>query len=200
MAELEVGREEEVRSRNNGAFTVDKEWVGVDLDGTLAEFHGWTGITDIGEPIPAMVERVKRLYAEGKNIRILTARVGPPSTLAEVCAFQHALDVWCFKYIGTTFPATHQKDFNMVEFYDDRCKQVVMNKGILYEEMLAMMEKQAFRSIALIVELAKVLTDSTDPKIVEFGTELLTEYEGTKDEFGITEKDIQTVAENGVSH
>ena len=32
-------------------------WIGVDLDGTLAEYHGWNGGA-IGEPVPAMLARV----------------------------------------------------------------------------------------------------------------------------------------------
>lgn len=35
-----------------------KGWIGVDLDGTLAHYEGWKGVEHIGEPIPAMVERI----------------------------------------------------------------------------------------------------------------------------------------------
>ena len=38
---------------------VGSGWIGVDLDGTLAEYHGWKGSEHIGPPIPLMVERVK---------------------------------------------------------------------------------------------------------------------------------------------
>ena len=48
-------------------------WIGVDLDGTLAEYHGWNG--SIGKPIAPMVDRVKRWLAEGVEVRIMTARV-----------------------------------------------------------------------------------------------------------------------------
>lgn len=40
-------------------------WIGVDLDGTLAHYDGWKGADHIGEPIPAMVERVKQWLSEG---------------------------------------------------------------------------------------------------------------------------------------
>lgn len=33
-------------------------WIGVDLDGTLALYKGWSGGT-IGEPVPLMAARVK---------------------------------------------------------------------------------------------------------------------------------------------
>lgn len=43
-------------------------WIGVDLDGTLAEYHGWDD-GRIGAPIPKMVQRVKQWLAEGKEVR-----------------------------------------------------------------------------------------------------------------------------------
>lgn len=52
----------------------NKGWIGVDLDGTLAHYDGWKGPEHIGAPIPAMVERVKAWLAEGKEVRISTAR------------------------------------------------------------------------------------------------------------------------------
>jgi hypothetical protein len=53
-------------------------WIGVDLDGTLAHYDGWKGADNIGAPIPAMVERVKGWLAEGKTVKIFTARVYCP--------------------------------------------------------------------------------------------------------------------------
>ena len=34
------------------------DWVGVDLDGTLAHWDGWKGVEHIGEPIQPMIARV----------------------------------------------------------------------------------------------------------------------------------------------
>jgi hypothetical protein len=53
-------------------------WIGVDLDGTLAHYDGWKGADHIGAPIPAMVERVKGWLAEGKTVKIFTARAYCP--------------------------------------------------------------------------------------------------------------------------
>ena len=51
-------------------------WTGFDLDGTLAEYHGWTGDPyHIGKPIPAIVDIAKDLLARGQPIKILTARL-----------------------------------------------------------------------------------------------------------------------------
>ena len=52
-------------------------WIGVDLDGTLARYDGWKGPEHIGEPLMPMVERVKAWLAEGREVRIMTARVSP---------------------------------------------------------------------------------------------------------------------------
>ena len=52
-------------------------WYGFDLDGTLAKYDGWKGIDHIGEPVKLMVDLIKRMHAEGKVVKILTARVAP---------------------------------------------------------------------------------------------------------------------------
>lgn len=51
-------------------------WIGVDLDGTLAMYDGFKGPEHIGDPVPKMLERVKKWLAEGREVRIFTARVG----------------------------------------------------------------------------------------------------------------------------
>jgi hypothetical protein len=40
------------------------KWIGVDLDGVLAKMEGWNGPYEIGEPVPAMVDRVKKWLEE----------------------------------------------------------------------------------------------------------------------------------------
>lgn len=115
-------------------------WIGVDLDGTLALYDGWRG-GEIGEPVPAMVERVKRWLAEGKDVRIFTARVGisgneaPESqrrSEAEFAAQQTELiREWCERHIGQRLAVTATKDFGMIVLYDDRCRQVESNTGQL---------------------------------------------------------------------
>ena len=55
----------------------EEEWVGFDLDGTLAKYDGWNGIDHIGEPVESVVLVAKLLHWLGKKIKILTARVAP---------------------------------------------------------------------------------------------------------------------------
>ena len=52
-----------------------KGWYGFDLDGTLAKYDKWEGIDHIGEPVKPMVDLIKKMHAEGKVVKILTARV-----------------------------------------------------------------------------------------------------------------------------
>ena len=111
-------------------------WIAVDLDGTLAEYNGWRGATHIGAPIPKMVDRVKQWLAEGKDVRIFTARVyaptGPaydPKREREAIDAGVAIAQWCIEHIGKELPVTCTKDYGMIVLYDDRCRQVEQNTG-----------------------------------------------------------------------
>ncbi|BBF92654.1 dATP/dGTP pyrophosphohydrolase domain-containing protein [Blastochloris tepida] len=107
-------------------------WIGVDLDGTLAEYHGWKGIDHIGEPVPAMLDRVKAWLSEGKDVRIFTARVSHDGTAARMMDAQRALihiTNWLVQHLGRPLPITCTKDFAMIELWDDRAVQVIQNAG-----------------------------------------------------------------------
>ena len=103
------------------------EWIGVDLDGTLAFYDHWGGETEIGEPIPLMVERVKKWLKDGIDVRILTARVHPD--WPNLTQRRKAVEDWCLKHLGKVLPLTYEKDYLMVELWDDRCVQVIPNTG-----------------------------------------------------------------------
>lgn len=102
------------------------QWIGVDLDGTLAQYQGWVGGA-IGEPIPAMVDRVKAWLAEGKHVRIFTARVSVPEQRDEQFG---RIGVWCLEHLGVILPVTCEKDIHMIELWDDRCVRVRRNQGV----------------------------------------------------------------------
>ena len=99
-----------------------KSWLGVDLDGTLAEYHGWHGANDIGKPIPAMMERVRRWLQEGVTVKIFTARATLPDQIPPVRA-------WLKRHGLPALEVTNVKDFGMVELWDDQCVQVRPNTG-----------------------------------------------------------------------
>lgn len=115
-------------------------WIGVDLDGTLAHYGGWVGPDHIGEPITPMVERVKRWLAEGKEVKIFTARVDGGTVALNMGddngkhfeSVEHVrttIQNWCEKHIGVRLPVTNQKDYGMIELWDDRAVRVKINTG-----------------------------------------------------------------------
>ena len=110
---------------------MDSGWIGVDLDGTLAHYDGWVSETHIGAPIPAMAERVKGWLAEGKNVRVFTARVGGGRSDPDRSRIIEAIKEWCLENLGQKIPVVCCKDFSMIVLYDDRCVQVETNTGKL---------------------------------------------------------------------
>jgi len=102
-----------------------RRFLAVDLDGTLAFYDKWRGREHIGEPIPAMVTRVKEWLAKGDVVCIFTSRVAE-ETDPEVYARVHA---WCEKHIGERLYVTATKHRWMVEFWDDRNVLVETNTG-----------------------------------------------------------------------
>lgn len=100
-------------------------WIGVDLDGTLAEYGGWRGPDHIGAPIAVMVARVKQWLSEGRTVQIFTARV----CLDEGNVARTAIEEWCERHIGEILPVTCTKDYGMIELWDDRAVQVEINTG-----------------------------------------------------------------------
>jgi hypothetical protein len=97
-------------------------WIGVDLDGTLAEYHGWRGADHIGDPVPAMMARVRKWIAAGVTVKIFTARATLPEQIPPVQA-------WLARHGLPPLEVTNVKDFGMVELWDDRCIQVRPNTG-----------------------------------------------------------------------
>jgi hypothetical protein len=96
----------------------------VDLDGTLAQYDGFKGRTVIGNPIPAMVDKVKAQLADGRDVRIMTARASDndPKVIS-------AIEKWCVTHLGQKLKVTHEKDPHMDELWDDRARRVVTNTG-----------------------------------------------------------------------
>jgi hypothetical protein len=93
-------------------------WIGVDLDGTLAHYDHYRGEEFVGEPIDPMVKRVRKWIAEGKDVRLFTARKPHP-----------AVKKWMQDHLGKVLKITNTKDQHMQVLYDDRVVQVKRNKG-----------------------------------------------------------------------
>lgn len=102
-------------------------WIGVDLDGTFAQYDHWRGVAHIGAPVPLMAARVKRWLAEGREVKIFTARVAcDPSERDEVIGHIHR---WLAKHGFPLLEVTCCKDFDMIALWDDRAVQVETNTG-----------------------------------------------------------------------
>jgi len=92
-------------------------WIGVDLDGTLAEYTEWKGIDYIGPPIPAMVDRVRKWLDEGKWIKIFTARVSEQGDPRDITKTRYYIGEWCLKHLGRRLEVTNVKDYAMIMLY-----------------------------------------------------------------------------------
>lgn len=114
------------------------EWIGVDLDKTLAVYKSGDldkyGDTYIGAPIWPMVERVRVWLEAGKIVKIFTARISLkgrtfPDTLEYYARVHRAIQDWTENYIRKRLEVTCEKDFAMVELWDDRAVGVIPNTG-----------------------------------------------------------------------
>lgn len=114
------------------------EWIGVDLDGTLADFsEGWKGIEHIGKPLWPMVNRVKGVLADGMLVKILTARANDPNAIPYV-------KKWLVEEAGLPeLEITNIKGHNIKEIWDDKARQVVPNTGefVVSDAMHELLEK-----------------------------------------------------------
>lgn len=102
-----------------------KGWIGVDFDGTLAYYGDFRDI-NYGKPIEPMLIRVKEWVRRGQRVKIMTARASDPNTLRE--SIKDIQD-WCEKYGLPRLEVTCQKDYDMIELWDDRCVRVECNTG-----------------------------------------------------------------------
>lgn len=103
--------------------TRQEPWIGVDLDGTLAE-HGADEFhpAKIGPPVPAMLERVKKWVADGRKVKIFTARAVESKWIPRIQS-------WLTMHGLPALEVTNIKDPAMIELWDDRAVTVERNTG-----------------------------------------------------------------------
>jgi len=140
-----------------------KPWIGVDLDGTLAEATVWQGITHIGPPVPLMLRRVQTWVKKGIQVKIVTARAGSPEGIAATQAWLQAQGL-------PALEVTDRKDFGMIELWDDRAIQVVQNTGICFlgtsyfaRPKAPILPDEIAERTFILVDSAKTPTASTNP-------------------------------------
>ena len=104
-------------------------WVGFDFDRTIAHYeHFIQGV--LGEPIPPMIDLMKKYLSDGYEVRIVTARYDNGEE--EI----RAIKDWCKRYVGQELRVTNCKDFEMLVLYDDRAIQVEPNTGRIIEDTI----------------------------------------------------------------
>jgi hypothetical protein len=103
----------------------DDHWVGFDLDGTLArddaEGH-FEPPYPLGQPVPEMLQTMRRLMQAGIKVKIFSARACEPENIP-------AVQDWAERHGLGRLEVTNQKDYNLIRFFDDRAIQVVPNQG-----------------------------------------------------------------------
>jgi len=110
-------------------------WIGVDLDGTLAEQHEWSSLKVIGDPINSMIDRVNEWLDDGIIVKIVTARVNQGNETDNFIARQYI-----YKWLKDNNLARIQeivccKDMNMIALWDNKCVQVETNTGRIIGEL-----------------------------------------------------------------
>lgn len=118
-------------------MSTHKGWIGFDLDGTLAHYDEWRGISHIGSPIPAMVAVLQNHLDDGDKCKIFTARCFRmlyPQGTEERMEGERVVDYiqdWLESHGLPRLEVTCVKDFGMIRLYDDRVVQVEQNTGRL---------------------------------------------------------------------
>jgi hypothetical protein len=98
-------------------------WIGVDLDGTLAETITPFNPKLVGAPIPKMFKRVKDLLEQGWVVKIFTARAAEGST--------GVIRNWMKVHGLPELEITNAKDPGMVLLYDDKAVHIQENTGVI---------------------------------------------------------------------
>ena len=111
-----------LEEQEENVLPLDGPWIGVDLDGTLAKHDLWVSKHHIGKPIPQMLKRVKMWVERGIRVKIVTARASEPDGIPPVKS-------WLKKQGLPDLEVTNEKDFAMIELWDDRAIQVIPNTG-----------------------------------------------------------------------
>lgn len=99
-----------------------KKSIGLDLDGTIAEYNGWKGISYIGNPIQPIIDAALEKEKEGYEIIILTARAADPRSIP-------IIKNWLRNHNLPNWRITDRKDSSMKEIWDDLAKTVKFNEG-----------------------------------------------------------------------
>lgn len=103
--------------------------IALDFDKTLAYHESRWGVSRVGEPIPAMVEKVKEWLSKGYDITIFTVRM---NRTGEALNEQiKMIDDFLIKTGLPILPKTATKQHEFSHIIDDRAYHVDPNSGII---------------------------------------------------------------------
>ena len=105
------------------------DWIGVGLDGGLAQYVAFLSPEYIGPPVPGMVSRVRIWVASGFHVRVVTARVSSKLSPIARGVGLAAVERWCDQHVGIVLPVTAEIDPGMIELWHPRAVGVVPNTG-----------------------------------------------------------------------
>ena len=92
-------------------------WIGVDLDGTLAEeLPGAFDPEKIGEPRKSMLRLVRLWLRKGKKVKLFTARAAEPKHIPPI-------EVWLKKH-DLDIEITNEKDPGCTQIWDNIAHEV----------------------------------------------------------------------------
>jgi hypothetical protein len=106
-------------------FVSPHHWVGIDFDGTISRNDNkghFEPPYPLGEPVFEMIETAKSLLESGITVKIFTARACEPENIP-------AIQDWTERHGLGRLEVTHQKDYNLIRFFDDRAITVFEPKA-----------------------------------------------------------------------
>lgn len=106
-------------------FVAPNHWVGFDFDGTISRTDNaghFEPPYPLGEPIPEMIATIKSLLAAGITVKIFTARACASANIP-------AIQDWTERHGLGRLAVTHQKDYDLIRYFDDRAIQMVPDQG-----------------------------------------------------------------------
>ena len=93
-----------------------------DLDKTLARMDEYKGDDIIGDPIPAMVDKIKQEIKQGSTVVIFSARASNTRNV-------NAIKDWLYNHKLPAMRVTNVKEPEASVFWDDRAQEVIPNTG-----------------------------------------------------------------------
>lgn len=171
-----------------------KEWIGIDLDGTLstAPMENGNIVIDpnfIGDPVPAMVTKMLNLVDSGYRVKIFTPRVA--DNFSSLPDMQRILiKNWQEKNGLPEIEVTATTDVNQIYLYSSRSLQVKSNSGEICCPLSSPDEKLSSNFMSTINSDFKWENPCSPSRPVDLKEKVKTEFEKPKRYFTTGDAEI----------